>query len=242
MGCLRLCFLPLGLHFGPLAPILVVLVPTRPTQRNPMGMHFAHVGPKACAACAVRLCGHVRGGLCGMCGSMRRHVQANTSTKITFLGMCGHVQACACSCAGMCVLACAACAGCEVRQDGIRKPPHGKSMPPPIDLPSAGRTRTIWISRARFLTPRDSIWELQGSSLDPWGIIWDAWASVFHLWGSILDLWPLFWWSWCQPEHSRGTPMGYAFRPCGPKGMCSMCGAAVRACAGRAVRHVREQA
>ena len=59
LGCLRLCFLPLGLHFGPLAPILVVLVPTRPTQRNPMGYAFRSCGPTCmCSMCgaAVRAC------------------------------------------------------------------------------------------------------------------------------------------------------------------------------------------
>ena len=104
-----------------------------------------------------------------MCGSRRRHVQATTSTKITFLGMCGHVQACACSCAGMCVLACAACAGCAVRQNGLRKPPHGKSMPPlPPLICQVGVARTPFgspgldfrspgtpfgISRASFWSP-----------------------------------------------------------------------------------------
>ena len=68
--------------------------------------------------------------------------------------------------------------------------------PPPIDLPSGGRAHTIWISRARLSTPRDSIWELRDSILESGGIIWDVWASVFHLWSSILDLQALFWSFW----------------------------------------------
>ena len=91
-------------------------------------------------------------------------------------------------------------------------------------------------------TPGVSIWDIPASILEPGGCSWDLQGSIFHLRGSSLDLQVLFWSSWCRALFWKHKPLGYAFRPCGPKGMCSMCGAAVRACAGRAVRHVREQA